>query len=983
MSVRIPANRDYIRFRSISGFTRANLLTSCLLISAIFLSIAFVRELTIQKRYAGIHAIEDAITIDVGKIIHLDEVLTKSAKMNAATENRRYEARYKSFEPELDAAVKRVIALSEKPGISDTAALAKAVDESNKKLVDMEYRSFEMVSRGEAKAALALLESEEYVAHKKKYADSVNRLFKTVRDDCDRDAEELGSARMRQVGVYFFIVAILFVMWIGLIISVSRATKYENELRRSRDSLEEKVEERTATISELKRQMEFILGATKTGLDIIDEDYNIIYIDPEWQKVYGDPKGRKCYEYFMGKATVCPGCGVTRAFETKETVVTEEILTREGNRPIQVTTIPFRDSSGKWLVAEINVDITEHKRMEDELRRHRDDLQGLVYEQLEAIKETSSRFRTLFEEASDGILIADPDTRRFSMCNNAITKMLGYSREELLGMSVDDIHPKESLPHVLEQFRRQSTGEIRLAENLPTRRKDGSVFFADVTVSHLMLDGKKTLLGSFRDITVRKKAEEDIARSEERFRTIFEQAPLGVALIDSLTGHIYAVNPKFADIAGRTRDEMATIDWMSITHPDDVQKDLDNMALMNAGKTSGFVMNKRYIKPDGSIVWINMTIAPLRVEEGSKPRHLCMIEDITGRRKMEEAIIASEASYRSIFESANDAIIVRDINTYMVIEANKRAGEMFCCPVEKLAGTDLRFVAADSSEHSIETLKGHFDKAARGEPQLFEWTVKDLAGREFWVEINVRRAIIRGGFRLLSVVRDITDRRRAIELKNEFMNTVSHELRTPLGIIKEGVSLVLDGNVGTINAKQAEMLDMAKHNVDRLTRLINQVLDFQKLDAGKMEFRFEEGDINELVNEIHRHTLSLVGKKKLKYELRLGEGLPRIRFDRDRIVEVMTNLINNALKATEKGAITISTALENGSVKVSVADTGHGIKEDDMPKLFQRFAQLERKPGGTGLGLAICKEIIAAHKGEIWAESEWGKGSKFSFTLPV
>jgi PAS domain S-box-containing protein len=146
------------------------------------------------------------------------------------------------------------------------------------------------------------------------------------------------------------------------------------------------------------------------------------------------------------------------------------------------------------------------------------------------------------------------------------------------------------------------------------------------------------MAGIVQDITDRKNAEEALRESEKRFRTIFEEAPMGVALIDSLTGHIYEVNSRFAEIAGWTRAEMATIDWMSITHPDDVQEDLDNMALLNAGKISGFHMNKRYRRPDGSYVWISMTIAPITVRDKSQPRHLCMIEDITDRRKAEEEL---------------------------------------------------------------------------------------------------------------------------------------------------------------------------------------------------------------------------------------------------------------------------------------------------------------------------------------------------------
>ncbi|NQT32439.1 MAG: PAS domain-containing protein, partial [Candidatus Omnitrophica bacterium] len=130
----------------------------------------------------------------------------------------------------------------------------------------------------------------------------------------------------------------------------------------------------------LRKQMEFALGVTKTGLDIIDLDFNIVYVNPGWQKIYGDYKGRKCYEYFAGRKTMCPTCGIPKALETKEPVTVEEILPKEGDRPIQVTTIPFQNDKGEWLVAEVNVDITERKKAEEELQRKTHDLDERVKE---------------------------------------------------------------------------------------------------------------------------------------------------------------------------------------------------------------------------------------------------------------------------------------------------------------------------------------------------------------------------------------------------------------------------------------------------------------------------------------------------------------------------------------------------------------------------------------------------------------------------
>ncbi|MCX7716417.1 MAG: HAMP domain-containing histidine kinase [Endomicrobia bacterium] len=229
--------------------------------------------------------------------------------------------------------------------------------------------------------------------------------------------------------------------------------------------------------------------------------------------------------------------------------------------------------------------------------------------------------------------------------------------------------------------------------------------------------------------------------------------------------------------------------------------------------------------------------------------------------------------------------------------------------------------------------------------------------------------------------------KEAMEVKTRFTSMVSHELRTPLTAIKEGISIVLDGSAGEINDEQRDFLGTAKRNVDRLLRLINEVLDFVKLEAGKMEFRLSESDINKAIKEVVETQKLVAQQKGLYMKAELAENLPIIKFDYDKIIQVLTNLTNNALKFSEKGGITVSSVLEGGYIKVSVIDTGPGIKEDDLPKVFKEFQQVgdEKywKPGGTGLGLVICKEIIMNHNGKIWVESKYGEGTKFIFILPV
>ncbi len=249
------------------------------------------------------------------------------------------------------------------------------------------------------------------------------------------------------------------------------------------------------------------------------------------------------------------------------------------------------------------------------------------------------------------------------------------------------------------------------------------------------------------------------------------------------------------------------------------------------------------------------------------------------------------------------------------------------------------------------------------------------------------------GALLMRVIRYAIQRKRvekmqaALEIKSEFISMISHELRTPLTVIKEGVGIVHDGTAGVLNAEQKKYLDLAQKNIDRLARLINDVLEYQKLDSKELEIRMAKNDINQLLSEIKETFGIMVKERGLELSLDLEEGLSRISFDRDMITQVLTNLVGNAIKMTEKGKVTLKTRRLENAVRVSVEDQGSGIKEEDFPRLFKAFSQLStgnrRKPGGTGLGLVICKRIIEMHRGEIGVESVYGKGTTFHFTIPT
>lgn len=223
----------------------------------------------------------------------------------------------------------------------------------------------------------------------------------------------------------------------------------------------------------------------------------------------------------------------------------------------------------------------------------------------------------------------------------------------------------------------------------------------------------------------------------------------------------------------------------------------------------------------------------------------------------------------------------------------------------------------------------------------------------------------------------------AVKTKSDFILMLSHELRVPLAVIKESISLVLEG-LGNLDERQKDLLGIIKNNTDRLIRFINDILTFQKFESGRMILDIHENDINKVIEDSCKMMFPLASRKNLDFVFHPDDNLPRVKSDKNKIVQVLVNLINNSIQATEKGGIVVSTSKREDSIQVLVQDSGPGIKEDELPKLFEKFGQVGiGKPEGTGLGLAISKEIIQAHNGKIWAESEFGRGTKFYFTIPV
>jgi len=257
------------------------------------------------------------------------------------------------------------------------------------------------------------------------------------------------------------------------------------------------------------------------------------------------------------------------------------------------------------------------------------------------------------------------------------------------------------------------------------------------------------------------------------------------------------------------------------------------------------------------------------------------------------------------------------------------------------------------------------------------------------------------------VLRDITEQKHVEKMKSEFVSNVSHELRTPLTSIKNSISILLSGMAGEVSKDQGEFLNTTLRNVDRLSFLINQILNFSRLESGKMKINKKLSDVKKICQQTAESIKPQAIEKKIKLTTNLKNDIPKIYIDPDKIEQVLTNLLGNAIKYIPSGSkVELSAELVASSqipqeikehfgkgsqrlVKISVKDTGQGIKPENLKRIFSRFYRGEendasvRKTAGTGLGLAISKQIIEEHGGQIWAESEYGMGSTFSFCLLI
>jgi PAS domain S-box-containing protein len=617
----------------------------------------------------------------------------------------------------------------------------------------------------------------------------------------------------------------------------------------------------------------------------------------------------------------------------------------------------------------------------------------LVFRDVTELKQVREELDRYFTLAVDMFCIAGSDGY-FKRVNPAWQKTLGFTPEELMAKPyLEFIHPDDR-ERTIQEGEKQGKGQEVISFHNRFLCKDGSYKWLSWSATPFI--EQKLIYAVARDITELKQAEQALRLSEERYRLFFESNPHPVWVYDLESLAILDVNAAAIRNYGYSHEEFLTLSIKDIRPAEDVPVVLESVARAKAGLDDKGTWRHR--KKDGALIDVEITSHPL-VYNGRNAR-LVVSTDITQRRQAEEALKASEQRLNLALDAAQLGIWELDLvndKAYRNLRHDQIFGyaslqpdwgqEIFLTHVfpedreaaqksfEKAFVNDdfsmeCRIVWPDRSIHWI-SARGRVFRNGKGDPVRMMGTVADVTGRKQAQEVLVQAK---------------EEAERSNKFKDQFLSTMSHELRTPLNAVLGFSDLLTEEQYGPLNDRQKRYVKHIQAGGHHLLRLINDILDLSKIEAGRLQLTIESVPVGNLFAHVADAMRPLADKKSQT----LSQDTPpdrNVLADDTRLKQILMNLIGNAIKFTPEGGKIALRAYPTGEVvRVEVRDSGPGIPLEEQKRIFEAFYQLgrsEKVTEGTGLGLAITRRLVELHGGHLGIESKPGWGSCFFFTLPI
>lgn len=666
----------------------------------------------------------------------------------------------------------------------------------------------------------------------------------------------------------------------------------------------------------------------------------------------------------------------------------------------------FRTAGGQWLWMEGNPRVIR-------------DEAGQITEIINVLRDVSERrnaeaeaaaqsaiFRSAFEHAGVGKAIVALDGRFLSI-NAAFCQLVGYSEPAMLALDFQTITHPEDLDidlDLLDQLTRGQIPNYRLDKRY--LKADGSIVWVQLTVSMLRDEAgaPKLYMAQVQDLTQRLHAEAALRESEERYRLLAENAS-DVIMCVSPDAHLTYLSPSVEALLGYRPEELIGRETRAIIHPEDYPRSLRMFSEHLAGpaRAQPFRFEYRGVRKDGSLVWLAAhPRAVFHSETGQLTGFQDVVRDVTAQRATEAALAISENRFRMLAENSSDLVMESRPDGALAYLSPGCATLTGYTPEEVLGRTALTWLHPDDRALVVEAFQEQVASGGAARARKIEYRLMAKDGRTVWMESSPRAKIDPASGQVVGVTdtaRDVTARKaleaglaqardaaeEAARVKADFLANMSHEIRTPLTAIIGFTSL--------LKARE-DVAGDARYQVERISgagqallAIVNDVLDFSKLEAGQMPIDRRASDIRQTVADSVALFEPQAAAKGIALRVEELADLPVADIDPDRLRQILLNLVGNAVKFTAEGAVVVTAGYDAAAERltIEVIDSGRGMDEDQQAKLFQRFSQVDasstRKHGGTGLGLAICRHLVEAMGGEVGVRSSSGSGSTFWFYI--
>ncbi|SEU42032.1 PAS domain S-box-containing protein [Myxococcus fulvus] len=653
----------------------------------------------------------------------------------------------------------------------------------------------------------------------------------------------------------------------------------------------------------------------------------------------------------------------------------------------------------------------------------------------QSLRISEARFAGIVNNAADAIIAVD-EQRNLTLFNTGAERIFGYAAVEVLGRPMDLL-----LSEPLELPARNAAGTHRGDEErtpLSGRRKSGEVFPAEATLADVRVDDVAFRAVILRDMSARVRAEEARRNREELFRTAFDHAPIGMSLV-GLDGHFLNVNEALGQMLGYSREELCAVTFQDLTHPEDLEEDLLQVRRLLDGELGTYQLEKRYHHKLGHSVSVLLTASLVHDSRGRPLHFISQVQDISERKQQErEQRLLAEAGPR-LASSLDPGTTVTTVSRLLVpaladfcvvtmIDEHGKVQRREC-----LASTQQKTWVMEElfgAYPQVHLRRGHelAEVFMSGQPllleevpaSLLESTAEDARHLELLRRLAPRSVIVvplsaRGhtvgvvalgtsesgrsyGRRDLALVEELARRaalaldnaslharsEEATHLRDEVLRIVAHDLRAPLNVISLSAGTMMKRSPSE-RAADSRPLTSIQKAVTRATALIEDLLDVARMQGGSLTVdRRPESTVALLTESLELHR-ALAEAQSVQLQLDVGPDTPDLFVDRDRVLQLFSNLIGNALKFTPMGGCIVLRARPWGEmVRCSVSDTGSGIPPEDQLHLFEPFWQARsRAKEGAGLGLTIVKGITEAHGGRVWVDSQPGLGTTFYCSLPA